>query len=268
MKRCPFCKKSIELDSASCPYCHCTLIEEVLWKKAPPEILNAEVINQKKVVDKKNHWASKESIMKHIPLTLLIIVLVITISNTFIKQEPISIVGSSKWNGDSKNVFSQPAVNPPPRVEPTYKYKEVEDNSLLNWTVFKKMPMYFRGKWSLNIDNWTDSDAVVKLVSNSLNKSVFTFYIKANTKFTISDISDWDYRLFFHHWNDWNVQTNSFNRNWRTSVFEDVFVFNTTKTDMWDYINTKYTDFSVTLYSIVWWNARINSSSISDFASY
>lgn len=101
-------------------------------------------------------------------------------------------------------------------------------NSLPTGTVLKKRSAYLQGEGELQISNGTSYDAVAKLIRDGA--SVLTVYIKANSTYTMKNISDGTYWLAFAQGTDWNATTQKFNRNAQASAFDETFDFETTAT--------------------------------------
>src|SRR3989344_9565523 len=101
-------------------------------------------------------------------------------------------------------------------------------NSLPTGTVIKKRSAYLQGEGQLQISNGTSYDAVAKLIRDGA--SVLTVYIKANTTYTMENITDGTYWLAFAQGTDWDATTQKFNRNAHASAFDETFEFETTAT--------------------------------------
>jgi hypothetical protein len=132
------------------------------------------------------------------------------------------------------------------------------DVSLTNGTILKKNSIYLRGDGELQIKNGTSLDAVAKLIRGGA--SVLTVYIKANSTYTMTGISDGIYWLAFAQGSNWDSTTQSFRRNAQYSAFEETFDFATT--------NTQYTIFEVTLNPVIGGTAETSSVDPSQFNAY
>ena len=104
--------------------------------------------------------------------------------------------------------------------------------------------------------------AVAKLVRGG--SSTFTVYIKANSNYTITDISDGIYWLVFAQGLDWNSTTQKFRRNVQYSAFDKTFDFTTTK----DYQYFYYSEFEVTLHPVIGGTAETSSVDPEQFNAY
>jgi hypothetical protein len=134
--------------------------------------------------------------------------------------------------------------------------------SLPNGTIIKKNNYYLRGDGELQIKNGTNLDAVAKLINGGTSggKSILTVYIKANSTYTMRDISDGIYWLVFAQGSDWDSTSQKFKRNTQYSAFEDTFDFITTYSE--------YTIFEVTLNPVVGGTAETNDVPASQFDQY
>ncbi|MFA4998602.1 MAG: zinc ribbon domain-containing protein [Candidatus Paceibacterota bacterium] len=134
--------------------------------------------------------------------------------------------------------------------------------SLPNGTIIKKNNYYLQGDGELQIKNGTNLDAVAKLIhgGTSGGKSILTVYIKANSTYTILDISDGIYWLVFAQGSDWDSTSQKFKRNTQYSAFEDTFDFTTAYSE--------YTIFEVTLNPVVGGTAETNDVPASQFDQY
>ena len=132
------------------------------------------------------------------------------------------------------------------------------DVSLTNGTILKKSSVYLGGDGELQIKNGTSLDAVAKLIR--AGASVLTVYIKANSTYTMRNISDGLYWLAFAQGLDWDSTTQKFRRNAQYSAFEKTFDFNTT--------NTQYTIFEVTLNPVIGGTAETSTVDPEQFNAY
>ncbi len=130
--------------------------------------------------------------------------------------------------------------------------------SLPTGTVIKSRSAYLQGDGTLEIDNGTDSDAEAKLITGGT--SIFSVYIKANSTYTIQNISDGTYWLAFALGSDWNSDTKTFNQPAGYSSFADTFDFTTT--------DTQYTTYSVTLNPVEGGTAQTNDVDSQQFNEY
>lgn len=155
------------------------------------------------------------------------------------------------------------------RKEPDLSIKEPDgldlsafDMSLANGTILKKKNYYLSGHGELEIKNGTDLDAVAKLILGST--SILTVYIKANSNYTMSEISDGTYWLIFAQGLNWDSTTQKFRRNEQYSAFDETFDFITTEDDKYYYPP----GFEVTLNPVVGGNAETSSVDPQQFNAY
>lgn len=151
------------------------------------------------------------------------------------------------------------AIAPEPKRDPV---------SLKNGTVLSQNSFFLKGLGKLDIDNGTDSDAVAKLVNTLNNKSVFTVYIKANSKYTISNVRDNVYELVFSMGSDWDKTTKKFLVNSGYEKFDDSFDFTTNRYSDGEYEHTQYTHFNVTLNPVVNGSAKTSEVNPAEFDNY
>jgi len=251
-KKCPFCKEEINFDDVECSSCKRTLVERI------PS-------NQRHTTDTpKFHNQIKESIFsKFINLSKRINYSKFIFNKyVAILLGVIFVVWILSGDDSSYNSGSTKAPLPPP-------VKQISDDSveftpstpavsLANGTILKKNSVYLRGDGELQIKNGTGLDAVAKLIRGGT--SVLTVYIKANSTYTMLDISDGIYWLAFAQGVDWDSIAQKFRRNTQYSVFEDTFDFTTTY--------SQYTIFEVTLNPVIGGTAETNDIPGSQFDQY
>jgi len=129
---------------------------------------------------------------------------------------------------DTSTPLPTPDTTAQAQQESTYVPDLTPGNSLPTGTVLKKRSTYLQGEGELQISNGTSYDAVAKLIRDGA--SVLTVYIKANSTYTMKNISDGTYWLAFAQGTDWNATTQKFNRNAQASAFDETFDFKTTAT--------------------------------------
>ncbi len=263
MRNCPFCKKSTSESSETCLHCHRILIERVQrYSSYDHQSYSSKQSKKNSILtDLKRHFIqfinrsitlASKTFKKYMWLIILVILILIGSLNK----------GSSRINPSPVSVLPNTVEI---TITPTIAAKDPKDYvSLPNGTLLSKNPYYFDGLGKLEIDNGTSSDAIAKLVNKSTNKSVVTLYIKANNNFTISNISNGNYKLYFNLGNDWNTNVKAFSINSGYEVFEDSFDFTTT-----EYIeSTEYSAFTVTLNPVINGRAITNEINAAEFGSY
>ncbi len=254
MKICPFCKKNISNYDNACSNCHRVLVE-ILGKSIAPKKDTSQQT-------KKFEWSS---LKRFVPISLFVLLIIFFSLQTeseqpdtiYSNQNPISVLPNSE------NTISELTA------DLQISNKNPEDYiSLKNGTVLSKSLRYLNGLGELKIVNGTDLDAVAKLVNITTNKSIVTVYVQANSTYTINKIANGDYKLFFNLGNDWNSEIKAFSINSTYEVFEDIFDFITTNNESGEYIETKYSTFSVTLNPIIGGQAETENINPEEFANY
>lgn len=270
MKDCPFCKNTIAENNDTCPHCHRVLVERINSShKRQPQTVHQEIkssgnkhsgIDFKKLT-KNFSW---NNFKKYVPI-LVLALLIIFISTqkdknhtyTNYNPAPVSVIPDNQNNqAELANTAKIPKKDPKDYA------------SLSNGTTLSEDSNQLNGLGELQIKNGTSLDAIAKLVNTTINKSVFTVYIKANSNYTIGKIKDGNYKLFFNLGNDWDTETKAFNVNSDYEVFEDLFDFSTRKYEEGGYINTKYSSFEVTLNPVVGGTAETKNVNVAEFANY
>jgi hypothetical protein len=279
-KICPFCKKEVSPNDAVCSHCTRVLREKIsINKTSYTQPTRQDTASDKRHKSKndftsflklqtkklKNLFSSNKTYVvghnnrdKH-KLFILIVIALLFFIGLYVKNNkpippPISVIPDN-----------QSELNNIPKIS----QKDPKDYiSLQNGTVFSKKSYYLNGLGELQIKNGTNLDAIAKLVNMTINKSIFTVYIKANSTYTIKNVKDGNYKLFFNLGNDWNSQIKAFNVNSGYEVFEDLFDFTTREYEEGDYIRTRYSKFEVTLNPVIGGNAETKNVNAVEFANY
>jgi len=251
-KYCPFCKKEISINDEICPYCSRVLIEKIVKDKIytddTPKFNNFE---KEKIIAKIIKFSKQINYPKFIFLAFLGIIFF-----AWIFSEDNS---SSVYNNENAKI-----PLPPPIAQISSDAVEFTPNTLSNGTVLKKNNVYLQGYGELKIINGTNLDAVAKLIYGGT--SVLTVYIKANSTYTMLDISDGIYWLAFAQGLDWDSINKSFKSDTQYSVFKDTFNFVTTDIE---YTNKyEYQTFEVTLNPVIGGTAETTDILGSQFDQY
>lgn len=286
-KSCPFCKKEVDSTVAVCPHCTRVLRETISTNKInyysqtnQHNASNNEKSNHKnKFVSflklqfdkfKKLFSRNKVYVVGYDKLDkykkfILIFVAILFFIGLYTKNTrapepsiPISVIPNS-----TENNTIQTTNNTPIQVKDPKAYF-----SLPNGSVLSQNSYYLNGLGKLEIKNGTSLDAIAKLVNTTINKSVITAYIKANSTYTISKVKDGNYKLFFNLGNDWDTEIKAFTVNSGYEVFEDPFDFTTREYEEGDYIRTKYSTFEVTLNPVIGGTAETENVNVTEFANY
>lgn len=170
-----------------------------------------------------------------------------------------AIIFGSVLSGDSSSSsLPAPVVTNPTVHQSTALPLPANIVSLPTGTVIKRLPSYLQGDGTLEIDNGTSQDAVAKLITGGT--SVYTVYIKANSNYTIKNISDGTYWLAFASGINWDSNTKKFTHSVGFSSFQDTFDFETT--------DTQYTGYSITLNPVAGGTARTDTVNGEQFNAY
>lgn len=247
-KKCVFCKTNINVDAKECPNCKRILIENIASDKkgtsSPPESykIRTKGANYSKLIFNKG--------------TLIVVAIIIFLIWVF-------SIDDTSYSGTK-------APLPEPVQQISYDDIKLTPTtpavSLTNGTILEKDNLYLKGEGELNIDNGTSLDALAKLIRNG--KSVLTVYIKANSKYIMTNISDGVYWLAFAQGSDWDSTTERFRRDTQYSAFDETFDFTTSRYTEGDYINTEYSIFEVTLNPVIGGNAETSSVDPTKFNLY
>ncbi|GMU97206.1 hypothetical protein [Ignavibacterium album] len=147
----------------------------------------------------------------------------------------------------------------------TKDFSNIPEKYIPNGKIFFKNKRYFTGLGELTIKNGTNNDAVLKLVSNNINKSVLTVYVRRNSNFTIKKIKDGNYKLFFVVGRHYDEDSLIFLQDCSFAVFEEDFPFITDKYRLKDKIKTEYSIFEITLHPVIGGKARTNEIAKNEF---
>ena len=144
-------------------------------------------------------------------LVIVIVIIIIAASNDS---------DSNYVSENNKNVNTPTYVKPPANIR-----------SLTNGFTIDSVSYYLSGEGELTIDNGTNEDAVIKLVSTRTNKSIITFYVKKNNIFTVTGISDGNYKVIATQGNDWDSYSKEFTLKPSFFEFDGTFDFDTTSSE-------------------------------------
>jgi hypothetical protein len=286
-KSCPFCKKEVDSTAAVCPHCTRVLRETISTNKSNyysqtnqhstsnnersnynnklTSFLKLQILKIKKLFSRNKVYVvgyNKQDRYKKIILIFVIILFFIGLytKNTRAPElsTPISVIPNS-----TENNTIQTTKNIPTQIKDPKTYFSLPNGSVLFQNYF-----YLNGLGELKIRNDTNLDAIAKLVNTTINKSIFTVYIKANSTYVISKIKDGNYKLFFNLGNDWDADIKAFTVNSGYEVFEELFDFTTREYEEGDYIRVRYSTFEVTLNPVIDGNAETENVNLVEFANY
>jgi len=254
-KTCPFCNKTISFDCEECPYCKHLLIERIPSSDQPVHETQKSNHHVRLGFPRKIRKFFVERINYSKLLKYSVILLgIIFVVWIFSGDEPLYNSGGTKASLPAPvQQVSDDVVKFAPSTPAV---------SLANGTILKKNNVYLRDYGKLHIKNGTTLDAVAKLIHGGT--SVLTVYIKANSNYTITDISDGVYWLAFAQGLDWDSTTQKFRRNIQYSVFDETFDFTTTE----DYQYIYYPEFEITLHPVIGGTAETSSVDPEQFNAY
>ena len=290
-KICPFCKKDVSANDAICPHCTRILFEKIDHKpsytnstqnenRQTNQSTHTHKINQKEKVknffSKFIFWKNSTSYHKDgniyyvkqnkadrfkkigvaVAVTIFLFGLVAKNSNPVNSIQTINIPTNT-------TIESVRAVQPRPLVKDPSEY-----NFLANGKVISSLSYYLNGNGKLVIKNGTNDDAVVKLIRSSIDKSVYTAYIRAKSNHTITSISDGNYELLFMHGKDWDNANQTFLVNKSYSKFTDDFYFTTQEVEQYDGVYEEYSVYEITLHPVIGGTAKTTDISIGEFDKY
>ena len=250
-KRCPFCHKEINADCTKCPYCGHLLVEHIsspYRSNRPTDQVSATSVERDTILDAKNKKVDYRKFIKY-SVGLLILFFVI-----------FSVLNNRQLSNKNNSINTTRINNP---TENTKYY-----NSLPNGTIIYSSPYYLTGLGKLKIDNGTNYDAIVKLINTSIDKSVYTVYIKAKNSFEIDEILDGRYALLFMHGKNWDSIHQTFLVDKSYSKFKDDFNFITKRVAKYNNVEIDYAIYEVTLYPVPGGNAQTNDISKYEFNKY
>ncbi|MFH1712786.1 MAG: hypothetical protein ABH896_01175 [Candidatus Jacksonbacteria bacterium] len=284
-KSCPFCKKEVDSTITLCPHCTRVLRETISTNKSNyyTQTNQRSTSNNEKSNDKNKFTFLKLQIGKFKKL---------------FSRDKVYVVGHNKQNRYKIfilvfiallffiGLYTKNARMPVPSTPISVIPKNIENYpiqtkdtsiqakdpktyfSLPNGSVLSQNSYYLNGLGELQIKNGTSLDAIAKLVNTTINKSIFTVYIKANSTYTLSKVKNGNYKLFFNLGNDWDTEIKAFTVNSSYEVFEDLFDFTIKEYEEGDYIRTKYSSFEVTLNPVIGGTAETKNVNVAEFANY
>jgi DnaJ-like protein len=184
-------------------------------------------------------------------------VAILTINAAAPKPKPVRL-------GATSNIpYNAPTPVPTEPEEPPY------DPSIepANGAVFRN-ELWRGGHGTLTITNGTSNGAIVKLVSSRSNRSVFTVFIAPNSNYTIQNVPNGTYRLAYATGRRFNPFTDTFERLYGISVFDQSLTYDTQQRYESDGVYTDYYQFEVTLQPVVGGNARTSPLAAQSFEQF
>ena len=115
------------------------------------------------------------------------------------------------------------------------------------------------GRAELAIDNGGPADAVVAL--SKKGKPAISVYVRKGRRYTVKNVSDGSYAVFFSGGSGWDGAARAFGRNCTFTRFEDRLKFRTTR----DARGISWQDFRITLQPVIGGTARTDDLDPDDF---
>jgi hypothetical protein len=175
---------------------------------------------------------------------------------------------SPSTNYSNDNSYSSPTTTTTPveeyaqPVESEYKGNQLKDGASPLDGCFGKG--IYSGNASLTIDNGGSSDAIVCLYSVANGRTIRNEYVRKNSSFTMSNISQGSYKIRVFYGNDWNpTLTNSCGT--KGNFESDVHFSEFDGTEYFEDSDRGYTTATITLYTVAGGNASSSSIDQSTF---
>lgn len=122
----------------------------------------------------------------------------------------------------------------------------------------------YRGQASLTIKNGGNTDAIVLLYSEHLDRTIRNEYVRKNSTFKMTKIEQGNYRIKVFHGNDWNPE--KLNHCDKYGSFDsDVHFSEFSKKVFLESNYDGYTEAEITLYTVSGGNARTTNINADDF---
>ncbi len=202
----------------------------------------------------------------------VVIGIIIAISNsnqsTSSYLDNYSSPSTSSNNSSNDNSYNSPATNTTPiqeythPVESEYKGNQLKDGASPLDGCFGKG--IYSGNATLTIDNGGSSDAIVCLYSVDEGRTIRNEYVRKNSSFTMSNITQGTYKIRVFYGNDWNpTLTNSCGT--KGNFESDVHFSEFDGTEYFEDSERGYTTATITLYTVAGGNASSSSIDQSTF---
>lgn len=283
IKNCPFCKNQIPVKSEKCPICRMILIERIenakrrvySTKLDPPSsktntVNNNEAFNDKTSIPPKDYFADFLTFIKRKKGIIAFSCAAIILISFFLKAPSNTNKTFNNYEVEKSKTDNLISANQPTQINESANPKPEDfvntvEKVIPNGQVFFKNKKFFTGLGKLTIKNGTDKDAVVKLVSTSIEKSVMDIYIRRNSDYTIKQIKDSDYTLYFMVGRYYDEGSLMFLQDCSFAVFDKDFLFATKKYHVKNNIRTESSGFEITLHSVADGNVRTNKITKEEF---
>jgi len=278
MKNCPFCRKEIEANAEQCKFCKMVLVEKIPSRPTssnnsytPPK---EEATKQKTYTYTPPKKSTTSKIRFGIPNTSKgwiisiagSILLTLALNHNFSASNPLPdpVPDTTISNPLPAPVLTTEATPNPfadilqkktlaPIAVPKIKYYSLPNGTVL----FSDSSL--NGPGILKISNGSDSDAVVKLITDG-GKKIYSVYVRKNDNYSITHINDGIYRLLFSFGSNWDSDQNKFLVNPSAQAFDDTFDFQQT--------DSQYNEYEITLNPVAGGTATTNPIDPSVFDKY
>jgi hypothetical protein len=125
--------------------------------------------------------------------------------------------------------------------------------------------LHLDGNGTLEIDNGTANDAVIKVVDQRTHRALEACYILAERKVSIGHVPDGEILVYFASGSDFDSSLGGFTRDKGFSKFVDALAFTTEVLPTADGINTQSTTFTLTLHPVANGNAKTSAVDEAEF---
>jgi hypothetical protein len=115
------------------------------------------------------------------------------------------------------------------------------------------------GRGTLTIDNGGSRDSVITATKDG--RPTFSVYVREGKKYTVSDVSDGGYKLYFTSGVDWDSDARAFSRDCSFQRFQDTMAFRTTRTAT----HVRWSTWKITLHAVSGGDARTTGVDPGDY---
>ena len=183
---------------------------------------------------------------------------------TEIDTSPAFVNDGSNSTDSLINSVPQTAYKYQPPVESKYIGNQLKDGSSPLTGCFGKA--LYNGNATLTIKNGGDSDAIICLYSIDNNRTIRNEYVRKNSRFTMSNITQGEYKIRVFYGNNWNPEVEN-NCGTKGNFESDINFSEFDGTEYFEDSSTGYTNATITLYTVEGGNASSSSIDGSKFFS-
>ena len=264
LNNCPYCKRELNGQFNVCPHCWRILLEIVGKTKTP----TMDVANTQKEWKAKTINPNRVSLWKYLsriwnrikrrnPMTVLMstLGLLVIIGVIFGNENNISSDNNNSPTTDNVQYDTDSPV-----LETTPKVAEdiiLPENRLSNGQNIYKDIQYFKkyGANEITIDNTeNNTDAIAKLVPVEAEKSIYTTYIRHWYKYTIKNIPNGNYTLYFAYCQWYNYGMKKPLWLYGSQRADEQYMLHTWKENTSDWYILHNNHLTISLYKKVDWN--------------